>query len=159
MELPSIPTQHHHYISWPYDQYLSKPFILTNALSTCIWGECFSSWVIMNQNPELPALTASLCFPICLLTSKCILTSLWDPVPNSVGWKTFGKLAVVPCTLRFVVSIRSLSMKWKGRLWAKGEKNIHAKQNVNSHSKQTSTHLFWTKKNRHRPNDNIYPAP
>lgn len=57
---------------------MSKSFILTNVLSTCICGECFSSWVIMNQTPELTAPTASQCFPICCLTSKCILTSLWD---------------------------------------------------------------------------------
>lgn len=131
--ITSYPNQHHHYIFRPCDQYPSKPFILTNALSTSICGECFSSSVIMNQTPELPAL----CFPICLLTSKCILTSLWDffpPFLHSVWWKTFGKLAMVPCTLQFVVSIRRLSMKWEGRPQAEGEKNTRAKQNMNRHA-------------------------
>lgn len=32
----------------------------------------------MNQTPELTAPTALQCFHICCLTSKCILTSLWD---------------------------------------------------------------------------------
>lgn len=44
-----------------------------------------------------------------------------------VWWKTFGKLAVVLCTLQFVLSIRSLSMKWEGRLWAKGKRKIKAR--------------------------------
>lgn len=34
----------------------------------------------------------------------------------------FGKLAVVPCTLQFVLSIRNVSMKWEGKLQAKGKK-------------------------------------
>lgn len=106
---------------------MPKSFILTNALSTCICGECFSSWVIMNQTPELTAPTASQGFHICCLTSKCILTSLRDFFfsflsLHHVWWKTFGKLAVVPCTLQFVLSIRNLSVRWEGRLQAKGEK-------------------------------------
>lgn len=39
----NLSEQHHHSISLPCDQYVSKSFIVTNVLSTCICGECFSS--------------------------------------------------------------------------------------------------------------------
>lgn len=61
---------------------------------------------------------------------------------HRVWWKTFGKLAVVPCTLQFVLSIRNLSMKWEGRLQAKGKKKspnqpqTWANQHVNTHCRR-----------------------
>lgn len=73
---------------------------------------------------------------------------------HHVWWKTFGKLAVVPCTLQFVVSIRSLSMKWEGRLQAKGKKNLkpRANQNMNSHFKKQAGNIFFCNKTiRNKP--------
>lgn len=114
---------------------MSKSFILTNVLSTCICGECFSSWVIMNQTPELTALTASQCFHICCLTSKCILTSLWDFLFFSTvfderhlaNWQWYP----VRCNLYSALGIWAWNERAGYRL--KGKKPAQPKGRANQH--------------------------
>lgn len=70
------------------------------------------------------------------LSSEIFLYYVW--------WKTFGKLAVVPCTLQFVASIRSLGMKWEGRLQDKRKKR--ANYNMNSHLKNQVYTIFFVRR-------------
>lgn len=71
------------------------------------------------------------------------------PLLHDVWWKTFGKLAVVLCTMQFVLGVGNLI--WEDRLRAKEGKNISANKYEESFNKATQC-LFWRGEKQHHPN-------
>lgn len=110
----NLSEQHHHSISLPCDLICIRIFIVTNVLCPSVENVLAAEWLWIKplslQPYHLPMRSHLFVWQVNVswLSSEIFLHCVW--------WKTFGKLAVVPCALQFVASIRSPGMKWEGRL-------------------------------------------